>query len=102
MVEDRPIPTEVKIAVKRMLVNRRSVEKRLNAMMSSPVFTKRVFERAEELSKMKYFPKERFEWHKPWTEKHGYTPDKVKGLVEGELWLRRLFSTGTTSRMTRT
>jgi hypothetical protein len=100
MVEDRPIPSAVKAGVKRLLANRPALEKRLNALMSSPVFTKRVFERAEELSKMTHFPKERFEWHKPWTEKHGYTPDKVKGLVEGLGWLLRLFSMSTTLRKT--
>ena len=100
MVEDRPMPGTVKAVVKRMLANRKGIEKRLNTMMSSPAFTKRVFERAEALSKMTHFPKEKFEWHKPWTEKHGYTPDKVKGLAEGLGWLRRLFSTNTTLRRT--
>jgi len=102
MVEDRPIPMEVKAAVKRLLSNRPALEKRLASMMSNPSFAKKTFDRAAELVNMKYFPKERFEWHKPWTEKHGYTPDKVKGLVEGLGWLQRLFSTGTTLRMTGT
>lgn len=102
MVENRPIPPEVKTAVNRLIANRKGVEKKLNAMMSSPVFTKRVLERAEELSKMTHFPKDRFEWHKPWTEKHGYTPDKVKGLAEGLGWLQKFFSTNTTSGKTAT
>jgi hypothetical protein len=102
MVEDRSIPMEVKAAVKRLLSNRPALEKRLASMMSNPSFAKKTFDRAAELVNMKYFPKERFEWHKPWTEKHGYTPDKVKGLVEGLGWLQRLFSTGTTLRMTGT
>jgi hypothetical protein len=102
MVEDRPIPMEVKAGIKRLLSNRPALEKRLASMMSNPSFAKKTFDRAAELVNMKYFPKERFEWHKPWTEKHGYTPDKVKGLVERELWLRKLFSTSMISRAIRT
>jgi hypothetical protein len=101
MVEDLPIPTAVKVAVKRLLSNRAVLEKKLASMMSSPSFAKKTFDRAEELVGMKYFPKDRFEWHKPWTEKHGYTPEKVKGLAEVTEWFRRLFSTGTISRLTR-
>ncbi len=96
MVEDRPIPREVKLAVKRLLSNRPALEAKLTTMMSDKSFAKKTFDRAQELMGMKNFPKERFEWHKPWTEKHGYTPDKVKGLVEARRWVQRLLSTSTT------
>jgi hypothetical protein len=100
MVEDKPVPTVVKAAVKRLLSNRDVLEKKLASMMSDKSFAKKTFDRAAELVNMKYFPKERFEWHKPWTEKHGYTPERVKGLAEGLKWFQRLFSTSTTSGKT--
>jgi len=96
MVEDRPIPAVVKAAVKRLLSNRSVLEKKLASMMSDKSFAKKTFDRAAELANMKYFPEERFEWHKPWTEKHGFTPERVKGLVEGLKWLQKLFSMNTT------
>jgi hypothetical protein len=101
MVEDRPIPAVVKAAVKRLLSNRNVLERKLASMMSDRSFAKKTFDRASELANMKHFPKERFEWHKPWTEKHGYTPERVKGLAEGLKWLQRLFSTSTTLGKTR-
>jgi hypothetical protein len=99
MVENKPIPASVKAGVQRLLAVRPTMEKKIGQMLGNPAYAKALFDRAAELSKMKFFPKERFTWHKTWTEKHGYTPDKVRGLAEW-LWLRRLLSTSTTLRKT--
>jgi hypothetical protein len=99
MVENRPIPASVKAGIQRLLAVRPMMEKKIGQMLGNPAYAKALFDRAAELSKMKSFPKERFTWHKTWTEKHGYTPDKVRGLAEA-LWLRRLLSTSTTLRKT--
>ncbi len=100
MVQDRPIPASVKAGIQRLLAVRPTMEKKIGQMLGNPAYAKALFDRAAELSKMQYFPKERFTWHKTWTEKHGYTPDKVRGLAEGQIWLRRLLSTSTTLRTT--
>jgi hypothetical protein len=101
MVEDKPIPASVKAGIQRLLSIRPTMEKKIGQMLGNYGYAKALFDRAAELSKMKYFPKERFTWHKTWTAKHGYKPEKVKGLVEERTWLKRLFSTNTTLRKTR-
>jgi hypothetical protein len=100
MVEGKPIPASVKAGIQKMLSVRPTMEKKIGEMLGNKAYAKALFDRATELSKMTNFPKERFTWHKTWTEKHGYTPDKVRGLVE-VLWLRRLLSTSMTLQRTR-
>jgi hypothetical protein len=100
MVEGKPIPASVKAGIQKMLSVRPTMEKKIGEMLGNKSYAKALFDRATELSKMTHFPKERFTWHKTWTEKHGYTPDKVRGLVEA-LWLRRLLSTSMTLQRTR-
>lgn len=93
MVESKPIPGSVKAGIQRLLSVRPTMEKKIGQMLGNPGYAKALFDRAAELSKMTHFPKDRFTWHKTWTEKHGYTPDKVRGLTEGLKWLKGLLST---------
>ena len=101
MVQDKPIPGFVKAGIMRLTGNRTALEPKIAQMLGSKEYAKALFDRAGELLKMKDFPKERYTWHKTWTAKHGYTPEKVRGLAEGLGWLTRLFSTSTTSSGTR-
>jgi hypothetical protein len=98
-VIDKPIPREVRAGLKRLVALRKSLEPKIANTLGNKEYAKAVFDRATELAGMTHFPKERYSFYQTWKKKHGgYTPEKVKSMVEGSRWLTRLLSTSTTFR----
>ncbi len=81
MVEGKLIPKDIKVAVKRMVDNRKSLEGSLAKDVGNAKWAKEAFNRAESFLKLDKFPPEKFTFRKVWSDRFKFDPNKIKQLV---------------------